>query len=98
MRLLVPSWEHHGPSELAEPSTVVVGEAILALLGYITTARGALVVLEDLHWADPDTLAVVEYFVDKLISLPVAMILTVGTGESAGVEAIVDRLAVQLGT
>lgn len=94
VRLLVPSWDRDGPSELAEPSTVVVGEAILALLGHITTARGVLVVLEDLHWADPDTLAVVEYVVDKLTTFPVALVLTARTGDSATVEAIVDRLAV----
>lgn len=94
VRLLVPSWDHQGASELARPSTVVVGEAILALLGHITSDLAALVVLEDLHWADPDTLAVVEYVVDKLTSLPVALVLTARTGESAAVEAIVDRLAV----
>ena len=93
VRLLVPSWDRHGPSEWAEPSTVVMGEAILALLGHITSARGGLVVLEDLHWADPDTLAAVEYVVDKLTSFPVALVLTARIGESAGVEAIVDRLA-----
>lgn len=94
VRLLVPSWDGHGLSELAEPSTVVMGEAILALLGHITSAPGALVVLEDLHWADPDTLAAIEYVVDKLPSFPVALVLTARTGESAAVEAIVDRLAV----
>lgn len=94
VRLLVPPWSADGSWELAEPSTVVVGEAVLALLVHITSVGSAVVVLEDLHWTDPDTLAVIEYVADKLAGLPVALVLTARTGEGAGAEALVDRLAV----
>jgi predicted ATPase len=39
-------------------SSAVRGEALLQLLRRIAGADGLVVVLEDLHWADPDTLAV----------------------------------------
>jgi hypothetical protein len=43
---------------------VVLAEGVLRLLRALAGARA--VVLEDLHWADPDTLAVVEYLVDNV--------------------------------
>ena len=53
--------EGHG-----DESTVVRGEAVLQLLRRLAEPAGLVVVLEDLHWADPDTLGVVEYLGDNL--------------------------------
>ena len=39
---------------------------MLQLLRRFAGAAGLLLVLEDLHWANPDTLAVVEYLSDNL--------------------------------
>jgi hypothetical protein len=39
---------------------------VLQLLRRFAGSAGLLMVLEDLHWADPDTLAVVEYLSDNL--------------------------------
>jgi DNA-binding CsgD family transcriptional regulator len=47
-------------------SPALRGEAMLSLLRWLSAGRGLLVVLEDLHWADPDTLDVVEYLADNL--------------------------------
>src|SRR5580693_6633004 len=54
-----------------EPSAAVLGEAVLRLLRWLSRAAGLVVVLEDLHWADPDTLTVVEYLADNLGHEPV---------------------------
>jgi DNA-binding CsgD family transcriptional regulator/tetratricopeptide (TPR) repeat protein len=65
---------------------VVVAEAVLRLLRVLAT-NGALVVLEDLHWADLETLAVVEYLTDNLGSEPVVCL---GTARSEGHSAVLD--------
>ncbi|HET8537270.1 MAG TPA: AAA family ATPase, partial [Solirubrobacteraceae bacterium] len=41
-------------------------EAVVQLLRRISDPHGLVVVLEDVHWADPDTLAVVEYLANNL--------------------------------
>jgi len=49
-------------------SPVAAGEAVIRLLRWLAAGAGAglLIVLEDLHWADPDTLALLEYLADNL--------------------------------
>jgi predicted ATPase len=59
-----------------ERSTVVQGEAVLRLLRWLARPGGLVVVLEDLHWADPDTLAILEYLADNLDTLPVLGVAT----------------------
>jgi DNA-binding CsgD family transcriptional regulator/tetratricopeptide (TPR) repeat protein len=59
-----------------ERSAVVQGEAVLRVLRWLARPGGLLVVLEDLHWADPDTLAVLEYLADNLGTLPVLGVAT----------------------
>ena len=60
-----------------DSSAAVRGEAVLQLLVRIATPAGMVVVLEDLHWADPDTVAVVEYLADNLSSVAVLFVVTV---------------------
>jgi DNA-binding CsgD family transcriptional regulator len=59
-----------------ERSTVIQGEAVLRWLRWLARPGGLMVVLEDLHWADPDTLAVLEYLGDNLGALPVLVVAT----------------------
>ena len=61
---LVPEWNRPGDKR-AHVEPVVVGEAVLRLLTQ-AEGRGGLLVLEDLHWADPETLAIVEYLADNI--------------------------------
>jgi DNA-binding CsgD family transcriptional regulator len=66
-----------GPAaELGEASAAVRGEAVLRLLRRLAQPGGMAVVLEDLHWADPDTLAVLEYLGDNLASVRVLLLAT----------------------
>lgn len=67
-----------GPaSRAAGFSPVLLAEAVLRLLALAGRSRGCLIVLEDLHDADPTTLAVVEYLADNLAAQSVALLATV---------------------
>jgi DNA-binding CsgD family transcriptional regulator len=61
---LVPGWPCE--AEPADSSVVAVGEAVLAVAAASGGGNGLLMVLEDLHWADAETLAVVEYVADNV--------------------------------
>jgi hypothetical protein len=68
---------------------LVCGEAIVRLLRAVTAAGPVLVGLEDLHWADPDTLAVVDYLADHLAETAAACVVTVRSQpHSAAVDLI----------
>ena len=66
-----PEAEGHG-----DHSPAVRGEAVLQLLRRLAGPAGLLLVLEDLHWADPDTLAILEYLSDNLSAEPVLCLAT----------------------
>ena len=83
---LIPDWD---TGERASISTVVLAEAVLRLLIAAGKDRGQLLVLEDLHDADPETLAVVEYLVDNLENAPVLLVATVRS-EFCGALDLVD--------
>ncbi|GAB1644461.1 helix-turn-helix transcriptional regulator [Krasilnikovia sp. MM14-A1259] len=69
---LVPEWRTGEPGQ--PDSLVVLAESVLRLLAVTGRDRGCLVVLEDLHDADAETLAVVEYLVDNLATQPVLLV------------------------
>ncbi|MEJ2861922.1 ATP-binding protein [Actinomycetospora flava] len=75
---LLPAWTP-GPSAagagppLVDP-VLVLGEALGELLGVIAGEGRAVVVLDDLHWADRDTLAVLEYLAGRLAALDVRVL------------------------
>ncbi|MFD8555595.1 AAA family ATPase [Streptomyces fradiae] len=73
---LIPDWGGDVP---AGSSMIVLGEAVLRLLIATGRDRGTLLLLEDLHDADPETLAVVEYLVDNLDQAPVLLVATIRT-------------------
>ena len=67
-----------GPAAaMAEILPTARGEAVVRLLRALAGPAGLLVGLEDLQWADPDTLAVVEYLADNLHTERVLCIGTV---------------------
>ena len=59
-----------------DPSPVLLGETVIRLVSHLAVDDGALVVLEDLHWACGDTLAVTEYLADNAAG---ERLLVVGT-------------------
>jgi DNA-binding CsgD family transcriptional regulator len=71
---LVPEWSEPGDTG-AEISPVILGEAVLRVLA-LPGWKGGLLVLEDVHWADPETLAIVEYLADNVGSTSVLCVIT----------------------
>ncbi|MEU3253488.1 AAA family ATPase [Streptomyces sp. NPDC006997] len=73
---LIPDWD---TGERDTSSMVILGEAVLRLFIAAGRDRGHLLLLEDLHDADPETLGVLEYLVDNLEHTPVLLVATVRT-------------------
>ncbi|GHJ42830.1 hypothetical protein Cs7R123_01720 [Catellatospora sp. TT07R-123] len=72
---LIPEWRTAGSAQRAD-SMLELSEALLRLLVVLGRDGGALLALEDLHDADPDTVTVVEYLLDNVGDLPVAIVAT----------------------
>lgn len=64
-----------GVVSASEVSPALRGEAVLQLVGRAAVTP-LIVVLEDLHWADRDTVALVEYLADNLAGTPVFLVLS----------------------
>ena len=92
---LVPHWAA-GPAAPAAP--VVLAEAMLRVLRWLSPGRGAILVLEDMHWADRETLAVLEYLADHVTVFPVAVVLTARSDEpgTSGLASALARDALHL--
>src|ERR687890_342352 len=93
---LLPGWAAVGetdPDTGVDP-VLVLGEAVIRLLDALVGGP-CLVVLEDVHWADADTLALLEYLAGRLPDLPVLVAASARDDEPGA--AAVDRLATSPG-
>lgn len=90
---IVPPLGGNGAVEPGEVSAAVRGEALLRLLGHLASPAGLVVLLEDLHWADPDSLAVLEYVADNLAAVPVLVVATARDEPVTPALELADRLA-----
>ena len=70
---LVPAWRH---GEGTHEPVVVTAEAVLRVLRSLAAPAPAIVLVEDIQWADPETLAVLEYLADNARDEPVAVVAT----------------------
>lgn len=82
---LIPEWHDHGSTT---ESVLVLAEAVLRLLGSVARKTPCLLVLEDLHEADAETLAVIEYLADNLEEQPVLLLATIRTEPGNALELI----------
>jgi DNA-binding CsgD family transcriptional regulator/transcriptional regulator with XRE-family HTH domain/tetratricopeptide (TPR) repeat protein len=82
---LVPEWRWERPAG-ADDSLVVLAEAVLRLVMALGRPHGCVLVVEDLHEADADTLAVVDYLIDNVGQEPVLVLGTVRTDPSAALD------------
>ena len=89
---LVPEWRVPG-EEPGEESLVVLGEAVLRLLASLGEAAGCVLVLEDLHWADAETIEVVEYLVDNIAEEPVFCVVSLRNEQPSRALTCVHDLA-----
>jgi DNA-binding CsgD family transcriptional regulator len=79
---LIPQWRRPGVT-VAEESLVFLGEAVLRLLRVLAGDAGCVLILEDLHWADQETLGLLEYLADNLSAERVLCLVTLRAGEGA---------------
>jgi DNA-binding CsgD family transcriptional regulator len=89
---LLPQWRQ-GEFSAIDESVVVLAEAIVRLLRAIGRGRGCLLILEDLQWADPETLTIVEYLCENLASEPVMLVCTVRSEPAGPAVDLVNVLA-----
>ncbi len=71
---------------------MAVAEAVLRFFGAVAGGGGVLVVFEDLHWADPDTLAVIDYLADNLGAERVVCVATARAEATSPMAAFAQRL------
>lgn len=72
---LIPDF-HDLATAPVDTSLLVLAEAVLRLVSLLSRKRGVLLILEDLHDADAETLALVEYLVDNLRDIPTMLLAT----------------------
>ena len=70
---LIPDWATAAPAEAQLDPILVLGEGLLRLLGEIDRG-GCVLLLEDLHWADPESLALFDYLSEAVTSGPVLVV------------------------
>jgi DNA-binding CsgD family transcriptional regulator len=73
---LVPDWREDDFAEV-DDSVLVLAEGVLRFLRGVARSDGCVAVLEDLHWADPETLTILEYLADNLADEHVVCVATV---------------------
>jgi DNA-binding CsgD family transcriptional regulator len=86
---LVPEWRT-GPTG-ADESPVLLGETVVRLLVAHGSGHGSVLLVEDLQWADAETLAVLDYLADALRSEPVLCVCT--SRPEGGARELIERLA-----
>jgi DNA-binding CsgD family transcriptional regulator len=89
---LVPDWGASDASAGADSSPLLVGEAVVRLLRVLGGTAGCLLVLEDLHWADPETLEVVDYLADSVAAERMLCLATTRPVRPSHVADVLDRL------
>ncbi|AKU18562.1 hypothetical protein VV02_02265 [Luteipulveratus mongoliensis] len=71
---LIPDWAR--PGVKTDGPLVVLSEGLLRLLSHLAEESGVVLVIEDVHEADPDTLGVLQYLLRHLTGISIALILT----------------------
>jgi DNA-binding CsgD family transcriptional regulator/tetratricopeptide (TPR) repeat protein len=91
---LVPDWG--SPAHGDAVSLVILSEAVLRLTELAGERNGCLIILDDLHNADAESLAVVDYLTENLAGVSVLLIGAAATEESPGLDLV--RSAAQRGS
>jgi len=76
MATLSPAHRHaivDGPTSASDPSVVAVGQAVLDLLHTLTRRTTMLVVIDNVHEMDPDTVEVLAFVAARLGTLPIQL-------------------------
>ncbi|MGH9151485.1 MAG: AAA family ATPase [Acidimicrobiales bacterium] len=89
---LVPEWSAPGESP-GEETLVAMGEAVLRLLGALGASGGCVLLLEDLQWADSETIDVLEYLADNTAGAPILILASIRSDEPSTALSCVRTLA-----
>ena len=89
---LVPDWHLPGESP-GEETLVAMGEAVLRLLGAVGGSGGCVLLLEDLQWADTETIEVVEYLADNTAEAPILILVSIRSDRPSTALSCVRTLA-----
>jgi DNA-binding CsgD family transcriptional regulator len=93
---LVPAWRRDGG---ADETVVVIAEAVLRVMHALATPSSAVMLIEDVQWADPETLAVLEYLADNVAGQQTAIVITIRSDiPSPGLSAVRDLAARRVAT
>jgi DNA-binding CsgD family transcriptional regulator/tetratricopeptide (TPR) repeat protein len=100
---LVPGWAAAGDPDAGLDLPLLVSEGLVRLLRLLGSGSGVVLALDDLHWADADTLTVLDRLAEAVQGLPALLVLAAREGQqpalerlraAAGVEALpLRRLA-----
>lgn len=82
---LIPDWGTPS-SDLDSGSLIILAEAVLRLTELAGRSRGCVLVLDDLQYADPDTIAVLEYMIDNVEHQRTLVLGTTRAEDCAAVE------------
>ena len=76
---VLPGWvsDQDVLAPMADPAAVLA-EALILLLRAMADG-GAVLLIDDVHWADEDTISVLSYLADSVEQLPLALIMTART-------------------
>lgn len=89
----MPEWER-GDGAGADDSIVMLAEAVLRLLRAVGQQHtGCLLVLDDLQWADPETLSIVEYLAENVMAEPVVCLCTLRSDQPSAALRVAHALA-----
>ncbi len=72
---IVTEWAPSHPLHQEAINAPVLGEAVLRLMRAVAPG-GCLFVVEDLHWADAETMSVMEYLRDHIADAPMVLLAT----------------------
>lgn len=72
---LVPGWGRVPAGATTVDEVLSLSEALVRLLRILGRHQGALLVLDDLHWADADTLVVLDRLADAMSDCPAVLLL-----------------------
>ena len=89
---LVPEWRSPADSP-GEETLVAMGEAVLRLLGALGRRGGCVLLLEDLQWADIETIEVLEYLADNVAGVPALILVSIRSDEPSTALSRVRTLA-----
>jgi class 3 adenylate cyclase/DNA-binding CsgD family transcriptional regulator len=80
---LVPDWVT-GAEPHVEATVVAVAEGVLRVLRALAGPAATVLVLEDLHWADPESVAILEHLAAHVRGEPVLCVVTSRLKDPAG--------------